>query len=285
MDNYDMFVPKVHFELIPIKNLVSNQEYQRNLSVPHIKKAASDFDLYQINPVKVSRRNGINYVFDGQHTTEIVAMVSGSRETPVWCMVYDDLCYEEEAGIFANQSEYVRPLTPYDKFIGNIESGSDEELVIKELVESFGLMIDAKPGRNKICAVSTVQSIFRKYGYHTLRRVLKLCVATWEGDMHSFSANIMNAITRLIITYGDDLNDEIFKEKLGMVSLKYLARTAKERNIGALGFAEAMVIEYNGKTKNPKLRLKMDRLHMRVISQLLDAENIPVSVDIENIEE
>lgn len=43
-----------------------------------------------------------------------------------------------------------------------------------------------------------------------------------------------------------------------------------------------MVIEYNGKAKNPKLRLKIDRLHMRVISQLLDAENIPVSVDIEN---
>ena len=125
-----MFVPKVHFELIPIKNLVSNQEYQRNLCVPHIKKAASDFDLYQVNPVKVSRRNGINYVFDGQHTTEIIAMVSGSRETPVWCMVYDDLCYEEEAGIFANQSEYVRPLTPYDKFIGNIESGNDEDPMV-----------------------------------------------------------------------------------------------------------------------------------------------------------
>ena len=67
MDNYDMFVPKVHFELIPIKNLVSNQEYQRNLSVPHIKKAASDFDLYQINPVEVSRRNGINYVNHKTH--------------------------------------------------------------------------------------------------------------------------------------------------------------------------------------------------------------------------
>ena len=103
--------------------------------------------------------------------------------------------------------------------------------------------------------------------------------------MHSFSANIMNAITRLIITYGDDLNDEIFKEKLGSVSLKSLTRTAKERNIGALGYAEAMVIEYNGKTKNPKLRLKIDRLHMRVISQLLDAENIPVPISAENTEE
>ena len=56
------FVPKVHFEQIPIRNLVSNQEYQRNLSQHHVQRAAANFDLYQINPVKVSRRNGINYV-------------------------------------------------------------------------------------------------------------------------------------------------------------------------------------------------------------------------------
>ena len=32
MDDYSEFVPNVHFELIPIKSLVSNQDYQRNLS-------------------------------------------------------------------------------------------------------------------------------------------------------------------------------------------------------------------------------------------------------------
>lgn len=108
MNEFSYFVPNVHFEQIPIKNLVSNQEYQRNLSRAHINRAAAHFDLYQINPVKVSRRDGINYVFNGQHTIEIVALVSGSRDTPVWCMIYDDLCYEHEADIFANQMKYVR---------------------------------------------------------------------------------------------------------------------------------------------------------------------------------
>ena len=102
MNNYKEFIPNVHFEQIPIKNLVSNQDYQRNLSEAHIKKAVENFDLYQINPVKVSRRNGTNYVFNGQHTIEIIATVSNSRETPVWCMVYDDLEYGHEADIFAN---------------------------------------------------------------------------------------------------------------------------------------------------------------------------------------
>jgi hypothetical protein len=32
MDDYSAYVPNVRFDLIPIKNLVSNQDYQRNLS-------------------------------------------------------------------------------------------------------------------------------------------------------------------------------------------------------------------------------------------------------------
>ena len=126
MSEFNEFVPRVHFELIPIKDLVSNQDYQRNLSDSQIIRASEEFDIYQINPVKVSRRNGTNYVFNGQHTIEIVAMVSGSRETPVWCMIYDDLSYEHEADIFANQMKHVKPLQPYEIFKANIEAGNPD---------------------------------------------------------------------------------------------------------------------------------------------------------------
>ena len=47
------FVPDVIFEKIPIKNLVSCQDYRRALSESQILKIAREFDLYQINPVKV----------------------------------------------------------------------------------------------------------------------------------------------------------------------------------------------------------------------------------------
>ena len=186
------FVPKVHFEQIPIRNLVSNQEYQRNLSQHHVKNAASHFDLYQINPVKVSRRDGINYVFNGQHTIEIVALVSGSRETPVWCMVYDDLEYEHEADIFANQMKYVKPLLPYEIFMANIEAGNDKQLIIRDLVESYDLTITSTTAPGGICAVATLENIHDKYGYHMLDHVIRLIAATWEGASQSFSANMMN---------------------------------------------------------------------------------------------
>lgn len=263
MPDYSEFVPNVHFEQIPIKDLVSNQDYQRNLSLGHINRAAENFDLYQINPVKVSRRDGVNYVFNGQHTIEIVALVSGSRETPVWCMIYDDLSYTAEANIFANQQKFVKPLQPYEVFNANVEAGNDTQLIIKSLVESYGLTIGNKKGPGIICAVSTLENIYTNYGMQTLNRTLRLIIGAWEGDLHSFSANILNAVAKLISVFGDGLNDDIFKEKLGAISIKQLTRVAKERKSGCMGFAETMIIEYNGKKKSRANRLSMSRLYSK----------------------
>ena len=251
IDIYSAYVPNVHFELVPIKDLVSNQEYQRNISMIHVKKAVENFDLNQINPIKVSRRDGINYIFNGQHTAEIVAMASGSRETPVWCMIYDDLEYTEEADIFANQMKNVKPLLPIEIFNANCEAGNDKELMIKGLVESYDLKISTSANPGCIGAVGALESIYDKYGFDMLDHVIKLIVMTWEGELKSFSANIMNGIARLLYAYGDTLNDEIFKDKLGEISIKELIKTAKERRAGSLGYSEAMLIFYNKKMKRP----------------------------------
>lgn len=256
--NLEDFVPKVHYELIPIKNLVSNQEYQRNLSQKHVQRAAANFDICQVNPVKVSRRNGINYVFNGQHTIEIIALISGSRETPVWCMIYDDLIYEREADIFANQMKYTKPLLPYEIFMANIEAGNDKQILIKELVESYNLEITSSTSPGGICAVSTLENIYDKYGINCLDRVLRLCVGTWEGAPQSFSSNMLNGISRVVMAYGDTIKDAIFKDRLSKISIKELTRTAKDRRAGSLGYAEAIVTYYN---KRSHATLPMERLY------------------------
>jgi hypothetical protein len=215
--------------------------------------------LYQINPVKVSRRDGVNYVFNGQHTIEIIATVSESRETPVWCMIYDDLEYTQEADIFANQLKYVKPLLPYEIFMANVEAGNDIQLIIKSLVESYGLFISSKNVLGGICAVSCLEYIHRKFGFHVLDRTLRLCVGTWESDSNSLSANMLKGITLLIVAFGDVLKDDIFKERVGKFSSREIGRTAKDRKAGARGYAEAMLIAYNKKMKAP---LQWSKLYM-----------------------
>ena len=265
----DLFVPNVQFELIPIKELVSSQDYQRTLSIAHIRCAVENFDLYQINPVKVSRRNGINYVFNGQHTIEIVAAASGSRDTPVWCMVYEDLTYVHEANVFADQQKFVKPLKPMETFIAHIEAKDKKYLMIQDLVHSYHLEINSTRQNGTIAAVGALEYIFDKYGYHVLDKTLRLCVGTWEGEQNSFAANILKGIARMVYAYGDLLREDIFKDRIGLLSVKQLTRTAKERRPGALGFSEAMVIQYN---KRCKYRLSLLKLTSRNRDDYVDVE-------------
>jgi hypothetical protein len=245
------FVPNVHFELIPIRHLVSNQTYQRPISNTHVERTAMNFNVYQINPVKVSRRDGTNFVFDGQHTIETVASASGSRETPVWCMIYDDLDYEQEADIFANQKKFTRPLKSIEIFNANIEAENDVQMTIKQIVESYNLVISEKRVPGNLCAVNALEYIFDKYGYQVLDRTLLLLVSTWEGEVDSLSSNMLKGVAKLVVAYGDSLNDKQFAERLSKVSVREIIRTAKDRHAGTQGYAEAMLLQYNKKLRYP----------------------------------
>lgn len=254
------YLPNVTFEAIPIKDLVSNQEYQRNLSEKHVKRAVSNFDIYQINPVKVSRRDGINYVFNGQHTMEIVATMSGSRETPVWCMVYQDLIYTHEADIFANQQKYVKALSPYEIFMANVEAGNDKQLLLKDLVEHYGLKLGPVCRPGIICAVSALEQIYDKCGYEVLSRTLRLLIGTWEGSQASLGSSMIKGIAKVLVTYDMEIKDEVFVDKLSELSEKEIMRTAKERRGGPMGYAEAITLAYSKKMHVP---LQIEKLYRK----------------------
>ena len=270
MDDFSEFVPNVFFEQIPIKNLVSNQEYQRNLSIRHIQRTIAHFDLNQVNPVKVSRRGGLSYVINGQHTIEIIRAVSKSNETPVWCMVYDDLDYPVEADIFANQQKYVKPLSSYEIFMASIEAGNDDHITIRSLVESYGLQLASSRILCGICAVSCLEQIYKNSGYHTLDRTLRLIVATWEGDPMSLSASIIRGVSMLIDVFDEYIKDDAFCDRLGTTSAIEIIRNGKSRRPGTIGYAEAMAIVYN---KNHKGNLQLWKLE----NGKRNSRNMPVT--------
>lgn len=185
--------------------------------------------------------------------------------------------------------KFVKRLSPYEVFTANLEAGNDDQLIIRDLLESYGLSLGTRKAPCVICAVSTLEQIYQTHGYHMLSRVLRLCAGTWEGDENSFSANILNGITRLVYTFGDQLNDEVFKERVGALSIKQLVRMSKERCPGSMGYAEAMLLEYNGKKKNISQRLSMNKLHMQgtagLCSLLSDVDTSPEAATAEGVSE
>lgn len=159
--------------------------------------------------------------------------------------------YKSQSNLYADEPSQIVP----------IEAKNPTQLLIQDLVRSYGLEIGNKRAPNVICAVSSLEAINRDYGINTLSRVLRLVIGAWEGDMNSFSANILNAVAKLVVVYKDHLNEDVFAEKVGALSVKALTRIAKERRAGSMGFAEAMIIEYNGKKKNQAYRLNIRQLY------------------------
>lgn len=70
----------------------------------------------------------------------------------------------------------------------------------------------------------------------------------------------------------DQLNDETFAEKVGAVSIKQLTRTARERRPGSMGYAEAMILEYNGKKKSTAGKLFMNKLYARDVALWIEPD-------------
>ena len=282
MIDFSKYVPDVQFAQIPIKNLASDQEYQRNLSMIHVRKMANNFDIYQINPIKVSFRDGVYRIINGQHTVETIAAVSGSRETPVWCMIYLGLTYEDEARIFAKQQEYMKGLSPFEIFSAKIQAGYDDQLMIRDLVESYGLTLSSKKAACNVCAITSVEQIYAKYKFHVLDRTLRLLVGTWEGDPLSLSANMLRGVARLIVAYGDLMKDDVFCDRIGKVSAREITRNAKEKREGSLGFAEAILNVYNKRT-NGRLHRTMlygENPHYSIVHEIADIQNEDMNNDV-----
>ncbi len=74
----------------------------------------------------------------------------------------------------------------------------------------------------------------------------------------SLSSGILKGTARMVAIYGDQLDEEMFKDHVGKVSAKNISRTAKDRRPGTLGYAEALVMAYNAKNKH---RLMMQKLY------------------------
>ena len=70
---------------------------------------------------------------------------------------------------------------------------------------------------------------------------------------------MIKAVAKIIVTYGKEIQDEVFKVNVGNYSVRSIVRRAKEIRPGILGYATAIINAYNDKKK--KNILLADRLY------------------------
>lgn len=127
------------FCCIPLTMLrIDHDTYQRPLHKT-CNQIIENWDDDKCDPITVNyRSDGYFYVIDGQHRTEAARKLGIDF---LVCNVFVGLSIVQEAEIFAGQFDGKTKLSPIDSFKANIVRGEKVDILLKEVCDSYGVLI------------------------------------------------------------------------------------------------------------------------------------------------
>lgn len=258
MSNYNTVERKEPYYLkIWAKYLISDPAYQRTVDMNRVKRIVSEFNPNLVNPIKVSRRGGQYYVFDGQHTLSALKMVYGAKGNfKVNCLVYEGLTQKEEAELFAEQTGISRKVKANAKFKALCVAGNEEIIRWKNVTEHMGVKMDFSEGkaRYKIVACTKAYRIWNNTTEREYREILEIIIKAWNGEAESFNTEILGGVYEFYKQYKGQFKKEILSKQLSKVSPMYIIREGKLSSIGAdKRFAKQIAYAYNKNLRSNRI--------------------------------
>lgn len=245
-------VDRAVYRMIPVGKLNIDHMYQRNLVMPWAKWIADHFQKDLVETLQVSFRDGRYWVFDGQHTLTALKLKFNDDNYPVMCKVYRGLSRTEEAKLFYEFNTSKRKMSAASMIKARAAYGDEEVATFLQHTMDAGFIIT--PGKKVNCqygiqAVATALNSFSALGSEGYDRMLNLLKETWDGEQWSLSANMLNAMTLLLKTYGKKLDDKKFITKLREVTRGQLTRAKNEyfNHSASVAHAMALIQFYNYK--------------------------------------
>lgn len=195
--------------------------YNRTISRVRVNEIKRRFNADQVNPVKVSYRDGKYWIIDGQHTSIVLFEMNGrDPRTPIPCEVIDGLTYEQEADLFYRINTSSKPLNTAEKLNSLIEARDPDALRFRDVVEARGYVIGSGKA-NSLNAVTSAWSIFKR-DEGRLSDILDLTSACWQSRTAGVNSDIISGIDLFLSNHGDEYRPEQFVKKLSNVKPEHL---------------------------------------------------------------
>ena len=245
--------------------LTSGLPYQRNVEERDVNRLMREWDDKLFDPLVVSYREGKFNIVDGQNRASVLRKRNGGRDVMVRCKVYSGLTYEQEAELCYKLDKAKKRLSMSQSTNALAESGIDPEVSeIKRLMncEGFTWALGRKYIKiYEVAATRAVISAYRLLGGDGFSRLFRLLRDTWQGDVHSLTAPVINGTALLLKTYGAELNDSVFVKRLSAVDPEEISRRGRmdfSTNNATLRYARVLLERYNGGRGGKKLPYRFD---------------------------
>lgn len=201
-------------EWITAGKLTVDHRYQRDLIPARVRHLAADLDLDGLGVFVVSRRSdGTLALIDGQNRVAALREHGFQDDWKVECRVYEGLTLEQEAALYRQLNDS-RPLKPWDFFKAGLVSGDAECLEIDAIAKRCGLTVAASGGDGRVCCVTTLRLVYRKYGKDVLRRALEMSTAAWGHTAGAVEKEIVHGMSIVAATYNGEVDTPWMVKKL-----------------------------------------------------------------------
>lgn len=248
--------------MIPSNKLVSPRGiYQRSFNNKRARLIAEFFDERLANPPKVSFRDGVFYIFDGQHTVAARIMLNGGNHLPIKCIAYTGLTEQEEAALFAQQTGFSAPLTTGEYLRAQIRAGDFEAVAFQNACNSLDIQLDFdhKKGEFRIGCIKTAFDAYRRIGEKKFLEAMKILVDAWAGEPDSLRAANITAITYFVELYHGEFDPHRLVTRLSHVDPLAISRKGQLAGVSLTGYKKYLYQIYriyNGSSKENRLPLK-----------------------------
>lgn len=202
--------------------------YQRDLDTKRVDKIVKEFSGTQFNEPKVSYRDGVYWVFDGQHSVAAWRQYHGCDKL-VNCKVFKGMTWLDECIAFVKQNGIQKDPTTNEKLKAAYNSGNPDVVDMKTKAELCGFTVDFSLSKSATRIVAT-SALFGAYKSLTPEAYLDMLTAikeAWYGDPDAVSKSILSGMTVFYKKYyGNFKNDELVKS-LKRVSPSVIIRNGR----------------------------------------------------------
>lgn len=235
--------------------VVDRDLYQRKKHKDKIAQIVASWDERIANEPKVSLRDGIYHVFDGQHTILAREAMNDNNPIKILCKVYYGLSEKDEALLFAKQTGISSKPSSGERLRANLYGEDEEALDLCKATEKAGLSIDVKGTRHKnhIACVSTALHAYRVLGNVLYIEALSIVAGAWKGKKDSLRFEIIKAVTEFVQYYNGQYDKAVLitaleSKKPISIRNKIITDYEHPKNIR---YARQIMLAYNSKSNKP----------------------------------
>lgn len=254
------FKPDYEYRQVNTKEINVDPLYQRDLSKSKVTKIVKKFNPYLVNACKLSFRDGKFWVFDGQHTIAAIKAKNNGNDLMVDCKVFYGLTRIDEMELFIEQNGESTNVRTNERLRALFNNGDKDVVGMVRSCEKVGVKVDFMKGQahNRINALSTLMKSYKSMTEKQFMNMLLTIKEAWGGVPESFSAEILNGMTRFYIAYDGEFNKNRLKKVLAKTSPVAIIRDGKVSATGGNAkYARVILGIYNRHTSIGKLEDKL----------------------------